>query len=104
MGFLQPAKITRNMIISFQHKGLKKLFLNNNQKNVNPQHFPRLLRILDRLDVSKCPKDMNLPGYNLHELSGKRKGTWAVWVSGNWRVKFTFDGVDATSVDYEDYH
>jgi len=92
------------MIVSFKHKGLRKLFLQNVQKNINPQHVSKLLRILDRLDASTCPEDMNLPGYNLHELSGKRKGTWSVWVNGNWRVTFSFDGVDAVSVNYEDYH
>ena len=92
------------MIISFKHKGFEKLFLKNIQKNVNPQHVPKLLRILDRLDASNCPEDLNLPGYNLHELSGNRKATWAVWISGNWRVTFCFDGVDVTFVNYEDYH
>jgi proteic killer suppression protein len=47
---------------------------------------------------------MNLPGLQLHELKGKRKGTWAVKVSGNWRVTFVFRGKDAKFVDYEDYH
>ena len=92
------------MIVSFKHKGLRKLFIQNIQKNLNPHHVSKLLRILDRLDASTCPEDMNLPGYNLHELSGKRKGTWSVWVNGNWRVTFSFDGIDAVSVNYEDYH
>ena len=35
---------------------------------------------------------------------GDRKGTWAVSVSGNWRVTFKFVGKDADSVGYEDYH
>ena len=47
---------------------------------------------------------MDLPGLKLHELSGKRKRDWAVWVSGNWRVTFRFVGKDADDVDYEDYH
>ena len=47
---------------------------------------------------------MNLPGLYLHELSGNRKGTWAVRVSGNWRVTFTWTGNDVERVDYEDYH
>ena len=50
------------------------------------------------------PQDMNLPGYKLHELSGKEKGTWAVSVSGNWRVIFRFEGADAVLGDYRDYH
>jgi proteic killer suppression protein len=37
-------------------------------------------------------------------LGGDRKGAWAVSVSGNWRVTFTFVGKDADGVDYEDYH
>jgi proteic killer suppression protein len=47
---------------------------------------------------------MNLPGLGLHELHGPRTGTWAVTVSGNWRVTFRFAGKDAERVDYEDYH
>ena len=47
---------------------------------------------------------MSLPGLKLHELTGKRSGTWSVWVSGNWRVTFRFSGKDAEIVNYEDYH
>ena len=47
---------------------------------------------------------MNLPGLDLHELRGTRKDTWAVKVSGNWRVTFTCAGKDVDRVDYEDYH
>jgi proteic killer suppression protein len=47
---------------------------------------------------------MNLPGLFLHPLTGNRKGTWAVRVSGNWRVTFSFVDRDAINVDYEDYH
>ena len=47
---------------------------------------------------------MAIPGLDLHPLKGERKGTWAVSVSGNWGVTFTFVGKDADAVDYEDYH
>lgn len=47
---------------------------------------------------------MDLPGLGLHELHGSRKGTWAVAVSGNWRVTFRFAAPDVSDVDYEDYH
>jgi proteic killer suppression protein len=47
---------------------------------------------------------MALPGLELHPLKGERKGTWAISVSGNWRITFTFVEKDADSVDYEDYH
>ena len=47
---------------------------------------------------------MALPGLNLHALTGDRRDTWAVKVSGNWRVTFRFEGEDVMDVDYEDYH
>lgn len=64
----------------------------------------RIRLILARLHASTAPKDMNLPGLALHKLKGKRKNTWSVQVSGNWRIAFKFEGGDATDVDYEDYH
>jgi proteic killer suppression protein len=47
---------------------------------------------------------MDLPGQNLHELKGKRKGTWSVQVTGNWRVTFKLQKGDIFDVNYEDYH
>ena len=55
-------------------------------------------------DVSTSARDMNLPALDLHELRGAKRGTWAVKVSGNWRVTFIFLGMDVHRVDYEDYH
>lgn len=45
-----------------------------------------------------------VPGLGLHELQAPRKGTWAVAVSGNWRVTFRFVAPSVLDVDYEDYH
>jgi len=92
------------MIRSFKHKGLKKFYYDNVKSGIKPEHAPRLARILDRLDASVTPQDMDLAGYKLHELKGREKGTWSVWVSGNWRVTFKFDGADVRDVDYQDYH
>ena len=92
------------MIKSFKHQGLEKFFYNNDRSRINPKHASKLARILDRLDASVTPQDMNLPGYRLHKLFGKKKGSCSVWVSGNWRVTFQFDGPDAVNVDYLDYH
>jgi toxin HigB-1 len=44
------------------------------------------------------------PGWTCTKLKGVRKGTWAVKVSGTWRVTFRFAGKDADHVNYEDYH
>jgi len=92
------------MIKSFNHKGLKQLFETGDAKSVNPDHIDKLLRILDRLDASTSPHDMNLPAYKLHRLKGENKRTWSVWINGNWRVTFRFEKGDAIAVDYKDYH
>ena len=92
------------MIVSFKHKGLEKFFTSGSNVGIQPKHEKRLRIILARLHAATSAKDMNLPGLRLHELKGKRKGTWTVDVSGNWRVTFKFEGVDASQVNYEDYH
>ena len=92
------------MIKSFKNKALEKLYFEDDRSKINPNHASKILRILDRLDASGNPQDMNLPGYKLHELKGKSKGTWSVWVNGNWRIIFQFIGNDAINVDYLDYH
>lgn len=92
------------MIQNFRHKGLKKLFESGISTGVNQQHVPRLRRILALLETAETLDDMDLPGLNLHELKGKRKGTWPVKVSGNWRVTFKIKQGDAIDVNYKDYH
>lgn len=92
------------MIQKFKHKGLKRLFESGSSVGINPQHVTRLRQILALLETAEILDDMDLPGLNLHELKGKRKGTWAVKVSGNWRVTFNLQKGDAFDVNYEDYH
>jgi proteic killer suppression protein len=92
------------MIRSFRHKGLERFFITGSKKGILPEHSEKLGRILDRLDASISPADMNLPGYRLHELKGKDVGTWSVIVNANWRITFEFEGQDAVVVDYLDYH
>jgi proteic killer suppression protein len=91
-------------ILRFRHKGLEAFFTEGTTAKIQAQHAERLRLILGRLNVTSEPQDMDLPGLRLHPLKGSRRGTWAVRVSGNWRVSFRFAGQDADDVDYEDYH
>lgn len=92
------------MIRGFKHKGLRRFFETGSKSGVQAQHVDRLRLILAQLNAATAPRDMDLPGLNLHPLKGERKGAWAVSVSGNWRVTFRFVGKEADAVDYEDYH
>ena len=93
-----------NMIKSFNHKGLKEFFETGSKRGIQPEHAPKLGRMLDRLDASTNAQDMNLPGYRLHQLVGDKRDMWSVTVTGNWGMTFYFEGQDAYLVDYMDYH
>ena len=91
-------------ITSFRHKGLERFFATGNKAGIQAKHAERLRLILGRLNAAASARDMALPGLELHELRGDRKGTWAVKVSGNWRLTFSVVGKSMVHVDYEDYH
>jgi len=92
------------MIKKFRHKGLRKLFESGVASGIQPQHTARIRQILALLETADTIEDMDLPGLNLHELKGQRKGTYAVKFSGNWRVTFKIIDGDVSDVNYEDYH
>lgn len=97
-------RYTVSVIKSFRHKGVERFFLEGSKSGIKGGHASRLRRQLQRLNVSRRPQDMNIPGWRLHPLKGALKGQWSVWVSGNWRLTFAFDGEDAVLIDYQDYH
>lgn len=92
------------MILSFKHKGLKRLFEEGDTSRVKQDHVKRLARILAALDAADRPEQLDAPGWGLHMLKGELNGFYAVKVSGNWRVIFRFEESDALEVDYLDYH
>ena len=92
------------MIISFRHKGLRDLYEKDSTRGVKADHAPKLRRILSALDVAQTAKDLDIPGFKLHKLSGRASGTWSIWVNGNWRVTFRLIDTDVELVDYKDYH
>ena len=89
------------MIRTWRHRGLQKFFETGSKAGIQPHHAARLARQLSALDSASAPERMDIPGWRLHRLSN---GHWSVWVNGNWRMTFDFDGEDAILVDYQDYH
>ena len=92
------------MIRNFKHKGLELFFLNGSTAKINRNHVNKLRLVLAKLNTSVSAGDMNFPGSNLHPLKGRKRGYWAVSISGNWRILFRFDNENAYDVDYLDYH
>jgi len=92
------------VIHSFRHKGLKRLYEDDDPRGVMAEHLTKLRNILARLDAAGSVEDMNLPGFKLHPLKGEFTGFWAVTVRANWRVIFRFVESDVFEVDYLDYH
>jgi proteic killer suppression protein len=58
------------MIRSIRHKGLKRLYEDDDLRGVPAEHVAKLLNILATLDASSTIAHMNLPGYRLHALQG----------------------------------
>jgi proteic killer suppression protein len=85
-------------------QGLETVLREGERKGVPPELADKVARILARLDVAKTPEQMDLPGLKLHPLKGELRGLWSVWVSGNWRIIFRFEGTDVARVDLVDYH
>jgi len=92
------------VIKSFRHAGVERLFRTGSKAGIQPAHAAKLANQLQLLDFARSAADMNMPGWDLHKLTGNLKGHWAVKVSANWRVTFACTGKDADRVDYEDYH
>lgn len=92
------------MILSFRHKGLRRLFEDDDGRGVRADQLARLRRVLFLLDGISMPTEANLPGHRLHALAGDLNGYWAISVSGNWRVIFRMLGSDVADVDLTDYH
>ena len=92
------------MIRGFRHRGLKRLYERDDPRGLPSARVDKIGRILARLDEADGPQKMDLPGFQLHPLTGDRKGFWAVSVSGNWRIVFRFDAGHVCDVDLIDYH
>ena len=90
--------------VEFRHRGLRRFWERDDASRLNPANVARISRILDNLEDAVGPRDIDLPGYNLHQLHGNRRGVWSVRVTGNWRITFRFSEGQVVDVNLEDYH
>ncbi|MBI5121602.1 MAG: type II toxin-antitoxin system RelE/ParE family toxin [Rhodospirillales bacterium] len=91
------------MIRSFRHKGLARLFLDNDPSRVRADLVQRCHTRLRSLHAAQRPEDLNVPGYNFHGLQGKPK-RYTIHVNGPWCITFEWEDGYALRVDLEQYH
>ena len=92
------------MISSFRSKPLKLFYDKGDASKLPADHLVRIQSVLTRLDVAKKPEELNVPGYDYHQLKGNLKDFYSVKVKNNFKIIFRFFGEDAADVDYLDYH
>ena len=92
------------MIESFRHKGLKRLFEEDDRSKLRPDVIDKIRLILSALEEAGSINDLNQPSFQLHRLKGDFEGYWSVTVRANWRIVFQFKGDKASNVDLVDYH
>ena len=88
-----------------KHKGLRRLWVDNDRSGVLAEWVEKAGRILHALDAAAHPQDLaGVPGFGLHPLKGNRKDTWSTTVSGNYRITFKWKNEGPYDVNLEDYH
>ena len=92
-------------IQTFRHKGLKRLFENDDARGIQAKFADKLRDMLAAIDTAMTAEEVGLfPGWRLHRLKGDLFDYWSLTVSGNWRVIFRFEQGDAYDLDLVDYH
>jgi proteic killer suppression protein len=92
---------------SFAHKGLKRLYTEDDPKGVPSETTDKLRKMFDFLDDMEDAQELrSLPIWKAHLLTGDRKGTWSLSVIANRRLTFTVDAEDRAihDLNLEDYH
>jgi proteic killer suppression protein len=87
----------------FSHKGLRELFAGAKTGRIDTRLHGKLVDMMDVLDAATDPKDlMGVGGF--HALRGDRKGEYAMTVTGNWRLTFSFERGAVRNVNLVEYH
>lgn len=90
------------MINSFHHKGLRRLYENNDQSGLPSGFVGRIATILASLDQASRIDDVNRPSFRLRSLKRELWGFHAVNVRANLRIIFRFTESGASDVDLLD--
>jgi proteic killer suppression protein len=101
------ATVGQMKIRDFSHKGLKRLYEEDNAKGVPTESAGKLRKMLAFLDAMDDEEELCLlPNWKAHKLTGDRKGTWSLSVTSNLRMTFRIDPAEREIyvLNLEDYH
>ena len=94
-------------IRNFIHKGLQGLYTEGKAKGVPPDIVDMLRKMFAFLDAMSTADELrSLTSWKPHTLTGDRKGTVSLSVTGNRRLTFRIDVAEQEicEVNLEDYH
>jgi toxin HigB-1 len=94
-------------ICTIRHKGLRRLWEEDDPRGVPADSARKLRRMMAALHHSSRPAELAnsaLPGWRVHALKGDLVGLWSLTVTGNWRLVVRFEAGDAHDLDLVDYH
>jgi toxin HigB-1 len=93
-------------IRSFAHKGLQRLYTEDNAKGVPADTVGKLQKMFAFLDTMQEAEELRaLASWKVHTLTGDRKGTWSLSVTRNRRLTFLIDEErQICDMNLEDYH
>src|SRR4030095_12738977 len=90
------------IIRSVRHRGLRRLIEDNDTRGIRPDLVNRVRNILAVLVVAENMDEVRgPPGWRIHQLTGDRRGTWSISVSGNWRITFDVERHEIANLDLE---
>ncbi len=93
------------MIISFNCKETKGIWEGKASRKLPRDIQERAFRKLRQLDAARVLDDLKEPpSNNLEALKGDMKGYMSIRINKQWRLRFIWDGNDATNVEIIDYH
>ena len=92
-------------IRNIAHRGLRRLFLADDPRGVQPAAVDKLRKMLAFLQDMEDPGELRALGiWRAHRLAGDRKAFWSLHVTRNWRLTFFVVGDEIADPNLEDYH
>jgi proteic killer suppression protein len=94
-------------IRNVHHRGLRRFIERNDASGLSPSVVEKVRNIVTFLQEMGAALELHdIPSWKAHQLTGDRKGTWSLAVTGNWRITFRIDQSEEEifNLDFEDYH